>query len=201
MPAPPEPPALIAQNEADEPLSLVYADDRTPGISRVRRGKAIELKYRGKSGKLQQRTVRDRGLLRIVRDLQDLSGQHLFQHVNAGGQVHAIGSGDVNRYIAESMGSLFSAKHFRTWGGTLVAFTAWQGARGAITLDAVLRKVADELGNTPTVSRKSYVHPAVIAAIKGNGTQRVPVTMPRATKWLQPAERALIAFLRAAGSA
>jgi DNA topoisomerase-1 len=176
------------------------------GVSTLRkrhvtvRGNAVELKFRGKSGKMQQRTVRDRSLLRVVRDLQDLSGQHLFQYRDAAGQPHEISSGDVNRYIGACMGDSFSAKHFRTWGGTLVAFEAWVAARGAITLDAVLRKVADELGNTPTVSRKSYVHPAVIAAIKTRAVNRLPTRMPRPTRWLQPVERALIAFLRAAGS-
>jgi DNA topoisomerase-1 len=132
--------------------------------------------------------------------MQGLSGQHLFQYCDEAGHPHEIGSGDVNRYIGACMGDSFSAKHFRTWGGTLVAFEAWVAARGAITLDAVLRKVADELGNTPTVSRKSYVHPAVIAAIKTRAVNRLPTRMPRPTRWLQPVERALIAFLRAAGS-
>ena len=180
-------------------------DNRSFGVSTLRkrhvtlRGNAIEWKYRGKAGKMHQRIMRDRALVRIVRDLQDLSGQHLFKYVDAAGIVHEIGSADVNRYIAETMGQQFSAKHFRTWGGTLVAFEAWVAARGAIRLDAVLRKVADELGNTPTVSRKSYVHPAVIAAIKGKNAFRVPTRLPRATQWLQPVERALIAFLQAAG--
>jgi len=178
--------------------------NRSFGISTLRKrhvnvhGNAIELTYRGKSGKMQNRILHDRALLRIVKDLADLSGQRLFQYVDELGSVHDIGSGDVNRYITEIMGSAFSAKHFRTWGGTLVAFEAWVAAGGATTLDAVLREVADELGNTPTVSRKSYVHPAVIAAIKsGEPPASVLQKKPRPTRWLQSGERALIAFLRA----
>jgi len=175
--------------------------NRSFGISTLRKrhvnvhGNTIELTYRGKSGKVQNRILHDRALLRIVKDLADLSGQHLFQYVDELGAKHDIGSSDVNRYITEVMGAEFSAKHFRTWGGTLVAFETWTASGGAITLDAVMRQVADELGNTPTISRKSYVHPAVIAAIKsGEPPQQ---KLPRPTRWLQPGERALIAFLRA----
>lgn len=124
--------------------------------------------------------VHDRALLRIVRDLQDLPGQHLFKYMDDDGALHEIGSHDVNRYIAETMGSGFSAKHFRTWGGTLVAFEAWLEGSGAVALNAVLRRVADELGNTPAVSRKSYVHPAVLAAIKGKLAP--PQRLPRRTQ-------------------
>jgi DNA topoisomerase-1 len=177
--------------------------NRSFGVSTLRkrhvsiRGSAIEIRYRGKSGKMQNRMLRDRALLRIVKQLQDLSGQHLFQYLDEQGVPHEVGSGDVNRYICESMGSPFSAKHFRTWGGTLVAFDAWRAAGGTARLEAILRQVADELGNTPTVSRKSYVHPAVIAAIK-SGEDPKMIKNPRPTKWLQSNERALIAFLHAA---
>jgi DNA topoisomerase-1 len=179
-------------------------DNKSFGISTLRkrhvalRGKALEWTYRGKAGKLHHRVVQDRALWRVVRDLQDLPGQHLFKYEGEDGAAHEIGSRDVNRYIAETMGCGFSAKHFRTWSGTLVAFEAWLAARGAIKLDAVLRRVAEELGNTPAVSRKSYIHPAVLAAIKGKFA--APARLPRPAQGLEPAGLALIAFLRAAGS-
>lgn len=179
-------------------------ENKSFGVSTLRkrhvalRGKSLEWSYRGKSGRMHRRVVQDRALLRIVRDLQDLPGQHLFKYADEDGALHEIGSHDVNRYIAETMGSGFSAKHFRTWGGTLVAFEAWLEGGGAVGLTAVLRRVADELGNTPAVSRKSYVHPAVLAAIKGK--LQPPQRLPRRTRWLEPAERGLIAFLTAAGS-
>lgn len=179
-------------------------ENKSFGVSTLRkrhvalRGKSLEWSYRGKSGKMHRRVVHDRALLRIVRDLQDLPGQHLFKYVGEDGALHEIGSHDVNRYIADTMGSGFSAKHFRTWGGTLVAFEAWLEGGGAVGLTAVLRRVADELGNTPAVSRKSYVHPAVLAAIKGKLAP--PQRPPRRMQWLEPAERALIAFLEGSGS-
>jgi DNA topoisomerase-1 len=79
-----------------------------------------------------------------------------------------------------------------------VAFEAWRETGGSAALDAIVGKVAEELGNTPTVSRKSYVHPAVIAAIKQHAP--APGRMPRPTRWLEPGERALIAFLHATGA-
>lgn len=179
-------------------------ENRSFGVSTLRkrhvalRGTALEWTYRGKSGRLHRRVVQDRALLRIVRQLQDLPGQHLFQYPDEDGSLHAVGSHDVNRYIAETMGSGFSAKHFRTWGGTLAAFEAWLEGGGAASLSAVLGRVAEELGNTPAVSRKSYVHPAVLAAIKGK--RAPPQRLPRRTQWLEPAERGLIVFLRAAES-
>ncbi len=181
--------------------------NRSFGVSTLRkrhvtvRPDAIELKFVGKSGKLHHRILHDRALLKIVRDLQDLPGQHLFKWVDEDGQIHAITSGDVNRTIAEVMGAGFSAKHFRTWHGTLAAFRAWRNARGPVALDAVMRIVADELGNTPAVSRKSYVHPAVIAAIRNKSAPPAPTKLPPPDRWLQPEERALIAFLKASASA
>ncbi len=175
--------------------------NRSFGVSTLRKrhvrvdGNAIRVTYRGKSGKMQNRILHDRALLRIVRDLQDLSGQRLFQYRDDCGAAHDIGSSDVNRYIGEVMGQRFSAKHFRTWGGTLVAFQAWRAAGGTATLDAVMAKVAADLGNTPSVSRKSYVHPAVIAAIK-RGAPVEPNAPSAPSPWLQPDESALIAFLR-----
>ena len=100
--------------------------NRSFGISTLRKrhvnlhGNSIELSYRGKSGKMQNRILHDRALLQIVKGLADLSGQRLFQYVDELGTRHDIGSSDVNRYISEIMGAQFSAKHFRTWGGTLV---------------------------------------------------------------------------------
>ena len=176
-------------------------ENRSFGASTLRKrhvriqGDTLKVTYRGKSGKT--RILHDRALLRIVRDLQDSPGQRLFQYTDEAGLRHDIGSGDVNRYISETMGQQFSAKHFRTWGGTLVAYEAWMAAGGTTTLDAVLREVAEELGNTPAISRKSYVHPAVIAAIKA-GTVPAVTRAPRATRWLSSAERGLIEFLHTA---
>ena len=161
-------------------------------------GGAIRLSYRGKSGQMRDMRVRDAGLLRFVRNMQDLPGQRLFQYLDADGQRHEVGSSDVNAFIRETMGAEFSAKHFRTWGGTLVAFEVWLASKGQIGLKPALQLVAEALGNTPAISRKSYVHPAVLAALKAPGETEMPLRLPRARRWLSREERALIEFLRQA---
>ena len=160
-------------------------------------GGAIRLSYRGKSGQMRDMKVRDAGLLRFVRTMQDLPGQRLFQYLDEGGQHHDVGSSDVNQFIRETMGVDFSAKHFRTWGGTLVGYEAWLGSHGEIGLKPALELVAEALGNTPAISRKSYVHPAVLAVLKEKDSSALPQRLPRATRWLSREERGLIEFLRA----
>lgn len=164
-------------------------------------GDALRLSYRGKSGKMQDRRVRDAGLLRFVKAMQDLPGQRLFQYVDDDGARHEVGSSDVNAYLRETMGEGISAKHFRTWGGSVTAFSClYHGggeAGGGAGLKSMLACVAEALGNTPAISRKSYVHPALIDLAKSGDVAgwRAATKLPRATQWLSREERGLIAFL------
>src|SRR3546814_9225957 len=87
-------------------------------------GGRIRLEYRGKSGKQHQVTVADRTLARVVKRCQDLPGQTLFQFVDEDGARHPVTSGDVNAYIRDAAGSDFTAKHFRTWGASVIAYAA-----------------------------------------------------------------------------
>ena len=157
----------------------------------------LRLCYRGKSGKMHDRRVRDAGLLRFVRAMQDLPGQRLFQYVDDDGQRHEIDSGDVNAYLRETMGAGISAKHFRTWGGSVTAFSYLYHADGKPGLKSMLTAVADALGNTPAISRKSYIHPALIELAKDGDVDawRRGLRLPRATQWLSREERGLMAFL------
>lgn len=158
------------------------------------RGSRVALEYRGKSGKEQRVEISDAALARVVRRCQDLPGQALFQYVGPDGEPHRIGSADVNAYIQDEMGEDFSAKHFRTWGASVIAFEAIRA--GAATLKEVLAPVAAALGNTPAISRKSYVHPALIALVAdGRGAELAAAKLPRSTKYLTGAERGLIGFL------
>ena len=138
-----------------------------------------------------------RQLKRIVGKCQDLPGQMLFQYVNGDGEPHPITSADVNDYIREASGGDFTAKHFRTWGASAIAFAqiCQAGAEG-IGLKALLEPVAAALGNTPAISRKSYVHPALIEAAKDAGALGEN-ELPRAGKYMSGAERGLIEFLAA----
>ncbi len=160
------------------------------------RGSRVKLEYRGKSGKMQRVVIADAALAKIVRRCHDLPGQALFQYLDDDGEPHRIGSADVNTYIRDAMGEGFSAKHFRTWGASVIAFTAIRD--GAATLKEMLEPVAAALGNTPAISRKSYVHPALIATVNdGRADELAGAILPRPTKYLSAAERGLIAFLSA----
>ncbi|MGE4321792.1 MAG: DNA topoisomerase IB [Sphingobium sp.] len=176
------------------------ATNKSFGATTLRRrhvdidGRALTLRYRAKSGKDHELTVTDRRLLRFVRAVQDLPGQHLFQYLDEDGEARPIGSADVNAYIAEAMDGDFTAKHFRTWGASTIAFAVL--ADGPATLKEMVAPVAQALGNTPAISRKSYIHPALIALCKdGQHEWRQGLRLPRRTRYLSRYERGLIAFL------
>ncbi|MDO7834216.1 DNA topoisomerase IB [Sphingobium sp. HBC34] len=157
-------------------------------------GRSLTLRFRAKSGKEQQQTITDTRLLRFVRQMQDLPGQHLFQYLDEDGNARPVTSSDVNAYIADAMGGPFTAKHFRTWGASTIAFEAL--ATGHVSMKELLDPVARALGNTPAISRKSYIHPALIALCKdGQDDWRAGLRLPRRTRYLTREERGLIAFL------
>lgn len=154
----------------------------------------IKLQFRAKSGKLQQLTITDSRLVRIARRCQDLPGQHLFQYLDELGEAHPVGSADVNAYLRETMGDVFTAKHFRAWGASVIAFETLLHARGRISLKTMIAPVCEALGNTPAIARKSYVHPTLIAVAQEGGLPG-GLKLPRRTKYLSGAERGLIDFL------
>jgi len=162
----------------------------------VVRGKTVKLQYKAKSGKLRVLSITDGSLSRFVKKCQDLPGQNLFQWVDPDGVPHPVTSGDVNDYIRTATGGDFTAKHFRTWGASVVAFETLAAAEKDISLKTLLAPVVEKLGNTPAIARASYVHPALIALVKeGQDVFRMSLALPRATRHLSRAERGLIAFL------
>lgn len=133
-------------------------------------GAEVRFTFVGKSGKEHALRVRDRRLARLVKQCRDIPGYTLFQYHTDDGK-RAIGSGDVNAYLRETTGEAFSAKDFRTWGGTVLAAKALVERGGAEDQAAadrhcadVVKEVAAELGNTVAVCRKYYVHPDIVAA-------------------------------------
>jgi DNA topoisomerase-1 len=161
-------------------------------------GQRLRIEYVGKSGKKQRLTIQDRRLARIVRQTQDLPGQHLFEYLDENGTPVPVTSEDVNDYIREATGTDFTAKHFRTWGASLLAFEHIIDTAngGKISLKPMLESVAAALGNTPAISRKSYIHPALIEMCRSeNAGELCALRLPRATTYLTGRERALIAFL------
>jgi DNA topoisomerase-1 len=158
------------------------------------KGKAMRLRFKAKSGKQHDLTITDARLLRFVRKVVDLPGQHLFQYLDEDGEARPITSSDVNAYIAQAMGGDWTAKHFRTWGASTIAFATL--AERHVSLKEMIAPVAQALGNTPAISRKSYIHPALIDLCRdGQDAWRTGLRLPRRTRYLSRDERGLIAFL------
>ena len=165
-------------------------------------GGRLKLQYRAKSGQLRTLTLTDNSLRNFVKRCQDLPGQQLFGWLDEEGEAHPVTSTDVNDYIREAMGDDFTAKHFRTWGASVIAFEALAEAEDHIGLNTMLEPVTQALGNTPAIARKSYVHPHLIALAKDREAQaafRETLALPRGARHLSRAERGLIAFLESAG--
>jgi DNA topoisomerase-1 len=134
-------------------------------------GSKLRFEFRGKSGKRHTVAVTDRRLARAVKQCQELPGQELFQYLDADGQRQRVDSADVNDYLRDITGDEFTAKDFRTWAGTVAASLALQeverldpDAPAKHNVTEAIRRVAERLGNTPSVCRKCYVHPGVIDA-------------------------------------
>jgi DNA topoisomerase-1 len=132
-------------------------------------GSSVRFEFRGKSGIRHAVGLDDRRLASIVKACRDLPGYELFQYVDENGSRQIIDSSDVNAYLREVCGDDFTAKDFRTWSGTVLAARALAGVSGFTSQRDAKRKivkavesVANVLGNTKSVCRKSYIHPAVI---------------------------------------
>lgn len=163
----------------------------------------IEFHFRGKSGQWRDVVLDDRRLVQVVRRVQELPGQRVFQYLDDEGQRQPVDSGMVNDYLREITGGEFTAKDFRTWGGTVqavavLAATAMPDTGGdravKATLASAVKQVAAVLGNTPAVCRASYIHPEVFAGWSdGELRKRVPETCLRHPRKL---EALTLAFLR-----
>jgi DNA topoisomerase-1 len=162
-----------------------------------KRGK-MKMRYTGKHGVAHEASITDANLKRIVGKCQDLPGQMLFQFLNGDGEPQPITSADVNDYIRDASGGDFTAKHFRTWGASVIFFDQLLSAdEERLTLKTVLEPVAEALGNTPTMSRKSYVHPCLIEALHDRPDDPLRgMERPRARRRLSSAETAFLAFLK-----
>jgi DNA topoisomerase-1 len=161
-------------------------------------GQKLKMRFAGKSGVVHEVTITDRRLARIVRRCQELPGQALFQYVNGDGEPQQITSADVNDYIRDATGGDFTAKHFRTWGASAIAFDTLLEADELtkISVNTMIEPVAEALGNTVAISRKSYVHPALVEAAKERPRDPLPgMERPPPRKWLSSAEVGLLQFL------
>jgi DNA topoisomerase I len=156
--------------------NLEYArENESFGLTTLReehvevRGPRVRLRFRGKHGKEHDLRVEDPRLARVVRRLQDLPGQELFQFHDERGELRLVHSHDVNEYIREAAGEEFSAKDFRTWAGTVLAARELLNlgqpeseADAKRKLVEAIKAVAGRLGDTPAVTRASYIHPEIL---------------------------------------
>jgi DNA topoisomerase-1 len=156
--------------------NTVYArDNKSFGLTTLKtrhvevEGSKLRFAFKGKSGKEWKLKLVDRRMAKIIRSIQELPGQHLFQYINGGGERRAVNSQDVNDYIRDATGGDFSSKHFRTWGGTVRALALFAEiplpdtkAGAARAMNIVIDEVARHLGNTRAVCRQCYIHPAVM---------------------------------------
>jgi DNA topoisomerase-1 len=192
-------------------LTLIRVGDReyartnkSYGLTTLRRrhtavaGDRIRFCFKGKSGVRHDVTVADRRVARVVKRCMDIPGYELFTYVGDDGNVHTVSSADVNAYLKEAGGGLHTAKHYRTWAGSVHALAMlqkrrWEAQNAAKAVVEVVREVARRLGNTPAVCRGSYIHPGILQSyLDGVLPKRMPVHGPRG---LNADERRLYAFL------
>jgi DNA topoisomerase-1 len=171
-------------------------------------GATVGFHFTGKSGVQHEIDVKDRHLARIVKRLKELPGHHLFQYVDESGETVDVHSDDVNEYLRRITGHDFTAKDFRTWAGTLLAAQALQEfeafdsqTQAHKNVVEAIERVAERLGNTPSVCRKCYVHPEIIAAYMEGTTihtvrELVRQEMAQDLGGLPPEEAAVMALLQ-----
>jgi DNA topoisomerase-1 len=141
----------------------------------------------------------------VVRRCRDLPGQELFQYLDDAGEVQSIGSSDVNDYLKEIAGCEISTKDFRTWAGSVLVASQLRrlsspdkhgtpGKRVGIThVAAAVREASKQLGNTPAICRKSYVHPRVLDP--KTWQRRVVRGAKRAPRGLRTEEAAFLSII------
>ncbi len=169
-------------------------------------GGRARFQFRGKGGQQHDIVLDDARLVRLLRRCQQLPGQALFQYKDDDGNVVPVDSGEVNDYLRRATGADFTAKDFRTWGGTLAAFqrfartTLPYKADGQLASEralaglqnAVIKEVARALGNTPAVCRKSYIDPSVFAGWRDGSLHHAGETARGERQWEAAALRFLI---------
>jgi DNA topoisomerase I len=171
-------------------------------------GKMLQLNFRGKGGKPHVKKISDRRLARLARQYQELPGQELLQYRNQTGELVTIASQDVNGYLKQIGGQDFTAKHFRTWGGTVSAAMelvrlgpAASTKEAARKINMAMRRTAARLGNTAAICRKYYVHPVIIDAFQDNTLFELMagIQAETALTGLSSEEEALLALLKTQG--
>jgi len=170
------------------------------------KGSEIRLRFRGKSGVLQEVRLSDRRLAKSLNACQEIPGQELFQYLNGAGTYQGLDSADVNNYLQEAAGIACSAKDFRTWKASVLVLEqlyeqrslASERERRKAVKQAVCR-AASALGNSTTICRNYYVHPLLLENYIGHDFGVLcPQQTPRASKWMDASEKLLLSLLQRA---
>lgn len=166
-------------------------------------GHEVRFNFKGKSGRIWRLNMKDRRIARIIKSLQELPGQQLFQYVADDGTLKTIDSTDVNEYLRAATGEDITAKDFRTWAGTLIAAVQLSGASPPLTqaaaksaINSAVKFVAAKLGNTVSVCRKCYIHPDIFARYSEGKCAELIAAGLDDVELLHRAERHVIRLLR-----
>ncbi|MBI6819371.1 DNA topoisomerase IB [Pseudomonas syringae] len=181
-------------------------ENRSYGLTTLRnkhvevKGGQILFEFRGKSGVEHKVSVKDRRLANVIKRCMELPGQNLFQYLNEDGVRHAVTSSDINAYLQSLTGSDFTAKDYRTWAASALALATLQKLHWEPEADAkrhivdMVKAVSKQLGNTPAICRKCYIHPAVLEGFLLGNLAKLPRSRQR--KGLRLEEVALASYLR-----
>lgn len=166
---------------------------------------SVTFDFTGKSGKTHHKKISNRQIANLIKQLDELPGHEVFTYIDDDGGQHKLSSSDVNQYIKEHIGEDYSAKDFRTWGGTLLAAASlaaseWSDEPRQLkkSVTSCVKRVASALGNTPAVTRSSYIDPRIFYAYENNELQRMKQTIERIRprKYMKPEEQAVLQLLR-----
>jgi len=176
-------------------------------------GNTLKLKFIGKKGVKQEVALNDKSLAKMVKRCMEIPGQDLFQYYTDGKEHKGVDSGKINNYIREITGSDFTAKDFRTWGGTLEALRQLAICSGNVEdirpkkkiIVDVLDCVAGKLGNTRAVCKSSYVYPLLLEAFENDQLARylkqIHKEKPNTLSAMENEEKVLMKFLKEAQKA
>lgn len=194
--------------------SDIYAkQNQTYGVTTLRSKhvqftqNTVTFDFIGKSGQAHTKKIKDAQLASIIKQLDELPGYELFRYQDTKGKMHDLHSNDVNAYIKEHMGEEFTAKDFRTWGGTLVATAtiltqeledSASATERKKALSTVIKSVAKRLGNTPAIAKSSYIDPRIFTAYDDGKTfpkLRTTMKAMRPRKYLSVEEQCVLKVL------
>ncbi|MCB0077446.1 MAG: DNA topoisomerase IB [Anaerolineales bacterium] len=185
--------------EANDSYGLTTLRDKHAKIE----GSTIHFNFVGKSGKPHSIAITDRRLARAVKQCREVTGYDLFQYIDDDGQRQTVGSGDVNDYLREVTGQDFTAKDFRTWGGTVAAIATLRACEETDDPEALkgnvltaIDGVAEALGNSRAVSRAYYIHPQVLSCYEAGEMISLLADLTDEIEGLDTDESAMLGLIR-----